>query len=117
MNCETERALCAAWSAGAPSVYYFQVPKAQPAGAERLPTPLHVIYINSTTVTPQEIYQIHSKKTFSKEPAYEGVMHPIDGLFAQYQLLIPIGYAIYALGAIPGWMFMIGISFVSRTLM
>lgn len=117
LNCEEERVLCATWSAGTPSVLYYQVPKAQPEGEERLPTPLHFVYMNSTTVTPEEIYQIHSKKNFEKNPAYEGAMHPTDGLLAKYNLNVPLGYAIYGLSAIPSWMFMIGISLFSRTIM
>lgn len=92
------------------------MPQAQPEGEERLPIPLHVVYMNSTTVTPEEIYQIHSKKNFEKVPLYEGAMHPTDGWLAKYNLNIPLGYAIYAVGAIPSWVFMIGISFFSRTI-
>ncbi|GLI79524.1 hypothetical protein PoHVEF18_007861 [Penicillium ochrochloron] len=117
VNCEEERVLCATWSAGAPSVFYFQVPQAQPEGQARLPTPLHVVYMNTTTVTPEELYQIHSKKTFEKVPAYEGAFHPTDGLLAQYHLNVAFGYAIWAIGAIPSWTFMIAISFFSRTVM
>ncbi|CAI7601464.1 unnamed protein product [Penicillium pancosmium] len=117
LDCEQERVLCAAWSSGAPSVYYYQVPQAQPADQERLPSPLHVLYMNTTTVTPQEIYEIHSKKTFLDVPAYEGAFHPTDGWVAKYNLTLPFGYFIYGIGAIPSWMFMIGISFFSRTFM
>lgn len=117
LNCEENRVLCSAWSAGAPSVYYYQIPKALPEGEERLPTPLHVVYMNTTTVTPEELYQIHSKKNFEKAAEYEGAFHPTDGWLAKYQLLMPLGYAIFAVGAIPSWLFMIGISFFSRTVM
>lgn len=117
LDCEQERVLCAAWSSGAPSVYYYQVPQAQAADQERLPSPLHVLYMNTTTVTPQEIYEIHSKKTFLDVPAYEGAFHPTDGWVAKYNLTLPFGYFIYGIGAIPSWMFMIGISFFSRTFM
>lgn len=72
--------------------------------------------MNSTTVTPEEIYQIHSKKNFEMVPLYEGAMHPTDGWLAKYNLNIPFGYAIYAIGTIPSWVFMIGISFFSRTI-
>lgn len=117
LNCENERVLCAAWSAGGPSVFYFQVPEIQFEGQERPPTPLHVVYLNATTVTPEELYQIHSKKYFEKVPAYEGAMHPIDGWLAKYGLIVPVGYAIFGIGAVPSWAFMIGISFFSRTFM
>lgn len=73
--------------------------------------------MNTTTVTPEELYQIHSKKNFEKEPAYEGAMHPTDGWLAKYGLIIPVGWAIFIIGAIPSWAFMIFISFFSRTVM
>lgn len=117
IDCESERVLCAAWSSGAPSVWYYQVPQAQPAGQERLPTPLHVVYMNTTTVTPQELYEIHSKKNYEKVDAYEGAFHPTDGWVAKYNLTLAFGYFIYGIGAIPSWMFMLGISFFSRTFM
>ncbi|KAJ5856052.1 uncharacterized protein N7529_009996 [Penicillium soppii] len=117
LDCEANQVLCAAWSASAPSVQYYQVPKEQPAGEERALTPLRTIYLNSTTVTPETIYEIHSKKTYEKVSPYEGALHPVDGLLAKYQLNIPLGYIIWGLGAVPSWLFMIGISFFSRTMM
>lgn len=95
---------------------YFQVPKAQ-ADGERAPTPLHIVFLNDTTVTPEEIYQIHSKKLWQKVDAYEGVLHPTDSWLARNNLNVPLGYAIYGLSSIPSWLFMIVISFVSRTMM
>ncbi|KAJ5272696.1 hypothetical protein N7478_007821 [Penicillium angulare] len=115
MDCEENRVLCSIWSAGAPSIYYFEKPVTQSEG--RAPTPLHIIYLNATTITPKEIYEIHSKKTFQETEPYEGAMHPTDSWLAQNKLNTPIGYALYAIGAVPSWMFMIGISFFSRTFM
>ncbi|KAJ5835972.1 hypothetical protein N7447_001998 [Penicillium robsamsonii] len=103
LDCEANQVLCAAWSASAPSVQYYQVPKAPAVGEERAPTPLRNIYLNSTTVTPATIYEIHAKKTYEK--------------FPPMRLNIPMGYVIWALGAVPSWLFMIGISFFSRTMM
>ena len=117
LDCEVENILCAAWSAGSPSVHYFKVPQAQPEGEERLPTPLYHVYMNHTTVTAQDFYKIHSEKKYEDSPPYEGFLHPTDGLLAQYNLNIPFGDFIYGVGAIPSWMFMIGISFFSRTIM
>lgn len=117
LDCEANQVLCAAWSASAPSVQYYQVPKEPSVGEERAPTPLHNIYLNSTTVTPEKIYEIHAKKGYEKVPAYEGALHPVDGWVAKYQLNIPMGYVIWGLGAVPSWLFMIGISFFSRTMM
>ncbi|KAJ5955532.1 hypothetical protein N7501_009811 [Penicillium viridicatum] len=117
LDCEANQVLCAAWSASAPSVQYYQIPKEPSVGEERAPTPFRNIYLNATTVTPETIYEIHAKKTYEKVPVYEGALHPVDGWVAKYQLNIPMGYVIWALGAVPSWLFMIGISFFSRTMM
>lgn len=116
MDCEKNQVLCSAWTAGAPSYWHFQVPQAQD-GPERPATPLHMVYLNSTTVTARDIYNIHSKKTYLDVPAYEGDLHPTDGWVAKYGLSIPLGYAIYGFSVVPSWLFMIFISFVSRTMM
>ncbi|KAB8239421.1 uncharacterized protein BDW43DRAFT_258005 [Aspergillus alliaceus] len=115
LNCESNQVLCSAWSAGAPSVWYFQVP-AQ-VSEQRPATTLHTVYLNSTTVTPGTIYKVHSEKTYENKPAYEGPFHPTEGWLAQNGLLVPAGYVIYAFSAIPSWLFMIFISFFSRTMM
>lgn len=47
---------------------------------------------------------------------YEGFFHPFDGPLAQYGLTIPFGYLVWGFSQIPSWMFMIGISFFSRTI-
>ncbi|OJJ70918.1 hypothetical protein ASPBRDRAFT_43790 [Aspergillus brasiliensis CBS 101740] len=116
LDCEENKVLCSAWGAGAPSVWYLQVPQAQ-LGEERPNTPLHTVYLNSTTVTPETIYKVHSEKVYETTPAYEGALHPTDGWLAQNNLLLPLGYVIYGFSAIPSWLFMIGISFFSRTFM
>ncbi|KAE8147433.1 hypothetical protein BDV25DRAFT_160402 [Aspergillus avenaceus] len=115
LNCESNQVLCSAWSAAAPSAWYFQVP-AQ-VGEERPATSLRTVYLNATTVTPEAIYQIHSEKLYEKRPAYDGALHPTDGWLAQNGLLVPVGYVIYGFSAIPSWLFMVFISFFSRTMM
>ncbi|KAL3479845.1 hypothetical protein BJX99DRAFT_221316 [Aspergillus californicus] len=116
LDCESNQLLCSAWSAGAPSVWWFKVPEAQ-LGEERAPTPLHIVYVNSTTVTPETFFKIHSEKSYESKPAYEGAFHPTDGWLAQYGLLVPLGYVIYGFGIVPSWLFMIVISMASRTMM
>ncbi|KAA8648782.1 hypothetical protein EYZ11_004931 [Aspergillus tanneri] len=116
VDCESNQILCSVWSAGAPSIWHLQVPQAQNR-EERPATALHTVYLNSTTVTPETIYEIHSKKTYENKPAYEGAFHPTDGWLARAGLLVPVGYVIYGFGAIPSWLFMILISFFSRSMM
>lgn len=116
LDCEANQVLCSAWVAGAPSLWHFQVPQAQ-EGPERPETPLHIVRLNSTTVTADTIYEVHSKKTYQDVPAYEGAMHPTDGWVSQNGLIVPLGYGIYAFSLIPQWLFMVLISFVSRSMM
>lgn len=115
LNCEEQQVLCSAWAAGAPSVWYFKVPQAQLE--ERAETSLQITYLNATTITAEDMFKIYSEKKYERSEPYEGFMHPTDGVLAQYGLLIPVGYLIYGLSSIPSWVFMIGISFMSRTVM
>ncbi|PYI22537.1 PTH2-domain-containing protein [Aspergillus violaceofuscus CBS 115571] len=114
LDCEANQVLCAAWSASAPSVWHFEVPQAQ-LGEGRAPTTLHTAHLNTTTVTPETIYKLHSEKHFEQTPAYVGLLHPTDGFFAKNGLLLPLGYVMWGFGSIPSWLFMLFISFFSRT--
>ncbi|RAL09745.1 aminoacyl-tRNA hydrolase [Aspergillus homomorphus CBS 101889] len=116
LDCEANQVLCAAWSASAPSVWHFEVPQAQ-LGEGRAPTTLHTAHLNTTTVTPETIYKLHSEKIIEQSPAYEGLLHPTDGFFAKNGLLLPLGYVMWGFGSIPSWLFMLFISFFSRTFM
>jgi len=115
LDCEKEAVLCAIWAAAPPSVWHFQFPQVQ-IGEERPTIPLHVVYLNHTTVTPETIYQIHSEKTYTKVAPYDGALHPFDGWLARFGLNVPLGYVMYAFGAVPSWLMMVIISFVSRTM-
>ncbi|KAK2735223.1 hypothetical protein FQN57_001328 [Myotisia sp. PD_48] len=117
LNCETQNILCSIWSAGPPSLWHIHVPSLQKGLEQKAETPIHIFPLNRTTVTPQDIYKVHSEKLWESSPKYESAFHPMDGWLAQYQLNIPLGYLIYGLSVIPSWLLMIGISFVSRTMM
>lgn len=41
----------------------------------------------------------------------------MDSMLAKFGLLQPFGYFMWALGSVPGWVMMLGISFVSRQIM
>ncbi|KAJ9353118.1 hypothetical protein DTO027B9_5370 [Paecilomyces variotii] len=113
LNCEQDRVLCSIWSAGAPSVWHFQVPQAQP-DEPRSTRPLHIVPLNITTVTPETIYKIHSEKTYEEFDQYDGAFHPTDGWLAEYGLNVVLGYVLFGFSLIPSWLFMIGISVFSR---
>ncbi|KAK2768502.1 hypothetical protein FQN54_000357 [Arachnomyces sp. PD_36] len=116
VNCEKEQILCSVWSAGAPCLWHFDIPVTAP-GQPRPETPLHFKYLNATTVTPEKIYEVHAEKTYLNNPAYDGAFHPFDGFLAQNGLSLPVGYILYGFSVVPSWMFMIGVSFLSRTIM
>lgn len=116
MNCENDKILCSIWVAGAPTVWHLQVPQVS-TEEPRLPYSLHIVALNSTTVTPEAIYKIHSEQTYQNVPLYDGVLHPFDGWLAQYGLNVPLGYLMFGFSAVPTWVVMIAVSYFSRTYM
>jgi len=116
LDCEKEALLCSIWWAHPPSLWHFQVPIAQP-GEPKPSTPLHVVRLNFTTVTREDIFKVYSEKTYEENPAYEGVFHPIDGWLVKLGLSVILGYAHFWFSKIPSWTLMIIISFISRSLM
>lgn len=116
VNCDANPVLCSSWSASPASIWYFEIPQAQAEG-ERPETPLHIMSLNVTTVTSEDIFKLYGEKTYLKVPKDESALHPTDGWAAKTGANIALGYALYGLNIIPSWFFMIGISFVSRTMM
>lgn len=117
LDCDQENILCSTWSTGPAAVWHVQRPVIAEAGQEKPPTPIHMVHVNVTTVTPQDIYNIHAKKTWENARLYEGAWHPMDGWLAKYKLNFIGGCIVYGLGLVPNWVMMIGISFLSRTMM
>jgi len=116
LNCEKDEVLCTAWAVSLPSIYHFHLPKQ----ADPQPkTVLHIIPLNISAVTTADIVSIPaaSKARYLEYDEYTGVLHPIDGLLQKFGLLMPLGYFLWAVGNIPSWVMMIGISFVSRQVM
>lgn len=116
LNCENDKILCSIWVAGAPYVWHLQVPQVS-TEEPRLPYSLHIVALNSTTVTPETIYKIHSEQTYQNVPLYDGALHPFDGWLAQYGLNVPLGYLMFGFSAVPTWVVMIAVSYFSRTYM
>jgi hypothetical protein len=116
IDCEADGVLCAQWATGPAAIYYIEFQK--PTADQSKPsTTVHIVKLNTTSVTAKEIVEIHTKKTYENEPAYEGYFHPFDGLVAQYGLTVPVGWLVYGYSLIPSWLFMISISFITRTFM
>lgn len=114
LDCEKEKLLCASWFVSCPSLAYYQIPPAQ-IGEERPPITVALRALNTTSVTGEGIYKFHSEKQYVRA-RYEGILHPTDGFLAKYKLNLVVGSVIYGLSAIPSWLFMVGISLISRTI-
>ncbi|KAK4135668.1 hypothetical protein BT67DRAFT_440558, partial [Trichocladium antarcticum] len=110
VNCDDQPVLCNSWSANAGAVWIFEL----------LPRPAAVdVYskrLNLTTVTSQDVVDAYIKRDEVKLNKVEGYFHPFDGFFAQNGLSVPVGYALWALNAIPSWGMMLVVTFISRTM-
>jgi len=116
LDCESEPVLCNAWAVGPPSIYYISIPHA--LADQSAPAPLaYYIPLNRTSVTSSEITAISTKQTYKNTEPYEGIWHPFNGLIAQYNLGVPIGYVLWGFSKMPSWLPMILISFFSRSFM
>jgi len=116
ISCETDAILCNAWALGPPSLIHMLIP--QPLEDQSMPaTTVRSIPLNRTSVTAHEIAAIHTEEKYKELKPYDGFWHPFDGPLAKFGLNIPIGYAIWGFSQIPSWMFMIGVSFLSRSIM
>jgi hypothetical protein len=109
-----------------PVIYHFLLPKRAPSASSAsgqpstdAPSRLHIVPLNLTSTEASDIVSIPSatKSRYLDYDEYTGLLHPIDGLMAKFGLLQPFGYFMWALGSMPGWVMMLGISFVSRQIM
>jgi len=119
VNCERDEVLCTAWASGVPVIYHLMVPQQQAGTTEKPKTPLHIVPLNFTDTEISDITAIpsSSKSKYLEFDEYTGIMHPFDGIVAQMGLIQPFGYVMHAIGTVPSWMMMLGISFVSRQIM
>jgi len=111
INCDDQPILCNSWSAGPPVVWILEV------GAPGSPVPVHKVGINTTTTTAKTFVDLNKSQSWKAKPAYEGYFHPFDGIVAQSGLAVPLAYVLWVFAIIPSWAFMIGVSFLSRTVM
>jgi hypothetical protein len=111
LNCEDQPVLCNAWGAGPPNLWMFEV----------LPAPAPVIVrlknLNYTTTVMKDIVDLYTTHAYKEITPYEGWFHPFDSPLAKYGLAIPLGYFFWIFTVVPSWLFMILISFASRSVM
>ncbi|OAA60945.1 peptidyl-tRNA hydrolase [Niveomyces insectorum RCEF 264] len=111
INCDDQPVLCNSWSASPGYLYVFEM---LPKPAK---TDIFVKRLNLTTTTPETIYDLYesgSKENFHK---LDGNFHPLDGTLATNGLAVPIGYVLWFFNVVPNWLFMILVSFLSRSMM
>lgn len=111
LNCENEPVLCNSWSAITGTLWVF----------EMLPPPAPIdVYLkrfNLSSTTSQTFLDVHAKDNKDDFYHHDGYFHPFDGVLAQNHLAVPIGYIFWLFNAVPSWAMMLGVSFLSRTMM
>jgi hypothetical protein len=113
LNCDDQPILCNAWSAGAGSIWSINM---VPAPA---PVDIYKRRLNLTSTTSEELVKLRSAE--SKEKAgfvlLDSWFHPFNGKAAELGLSVPYGYVMWAFGLVPNWLFMLIVSFASRSMM
>lgn len=112
INCDDQPILCNAWSAGAGTIWLFEMrPEPQPVD-------IYMKRLNMTTATPDDFVEVYKtrqdKSQFTKK---DGYFHPFDGELAKYGIAVPVAYLLWGLSVVPSWAMMLGVSFLSRTMM
>lgn len=111
LNCEDQPILCNAWSTGAANLWIIDL----------LPPPAEVdCYrkrLNWTTVTSEELSSYVEADKRDGFKLVESWFHPFNGKGTEMGLTVPFAYFVWAFNLIPSWLFMILISFGSRTMM
>ena len=111
VNCDDQPILCNAWSAGAGSLWVFEV---LPPPAE---TDIYIKRLNLTTTDSKTLLDLYASEDKSAFKKHDGYFHPLDGPLAKNGLAVPLGYLLWAFNAVPSWMMMLGVSFISRSMM
>ncbi|TDZ67300.1 hypothetical protein CTRI78_v002995 [Colletotrichum trifolii] len=111
LNCDDQPVLCNAWSAGTASIWSINM---LPAGSE---VDIWRKRLNVTTTTSDDIVDLWKKGNKEDWVLTENIFHPFNSWVAKNGLSIPVGYFFWAFNLMPNWLFMLLISFGSRTLM
>jgi len=111
LDCDAQPVLCNSWGAGPPSLWVMEVlPK--PA-----PVTIWTKHLNTTTTTVKTFTDLHTSKEWATKTPYDGWFHPFDGQLAKAGVAVPLGYFFWVFNILPSWLFMVLISFVSRSFM
>jgi hypothetical protein len=109
LNCEDQPILCNSWSAAVGSLYIVDL----------LPPPAQVdVYrkrLNFTTTTSDDLVAFRNDRSALK--LEDGWFHPFNGKATELGLAVPFGYIVWAFNIVPNWLFMLVVSFASRSMM
>ncbi|KAI1297350.1 hypothetical protein F5Y03DRAFT_281905 [Xylaria venustula] len=111
LNCDNQPVLCNAWSAPVGSLWIFEMlPE---------PSPVNIFTkrLNLTTITSDDLIQLHKDGHKTATQEHDGLFHPFKGTLAQNGLSVPAGYVLWVFGLLPSWAFMILVSLLSRRMM
>jgi hypothetical protein len=111
LNCDDQPILCSMWSCATGNLWVF----------EMVPPPSDIdIYrkrLNLTSTTTKTFSDLHASKDGGDLKPLDSIFHPFNSKVAKAGLSLPIGYALWAFNLVPNWLFMLVISFVSRSMM
>ncbi|KAK7733069.1 hypothetical protein SLS53_008256 [Cytospora paraplurivora] len=112
VNCDDQPILCNLWGAGAGSLWLFEIPP-PPAPVDIYVKRLNLSTTDSATVT--DLYKTRGDK--SQFVLKDGYFHPFDGELVKYGVAVPVAWFFWVLSVLPSWALMLGMSFISRTIM
>jgi hypothetical protein len=109
LNCEDQPILCNSWS----------LPVGILSIIDLLPPPAQVdVYrkrLNFTTTTSDDLVAFRNDRSAFK--LEDGWFHPFNGKVTELGLAVPFGYIVWVFNVIPNWLFMLVVSFASRSMM
>ena len=111
LNCDDQPILCNSWSTATGYIWSFNI----------LPSPAPVdIYkkrLNLTTTTSSDLVALNSAKSKEDWTLLDSWFHPFNGKATEFGLSVPYAYAMWAFNLVPNWLFMLVVSFASRSMM
>lgn len=114
VNCDDQPILCSSWAAGAGLAW----------AIDMLPAPGAEINIyrhrfNVTTVTSDDMVALRTDNKDASQQWHkvESWFHPFNGKATELGLSVPFGYTLWFFNLVPSWLFMLLVSFASRSMM
>lgn len=111
LNCDDQPILCNSWGVGTGYVWSFNM----------LPPPAEIdIYkkrLNFTTAASSDLVAASKGKDGHGWVKLDSWFHPYNGKAAELGLAVPWGYLVWGFNLVPNWLFMILVSFASRSMM